>query len=286
MIALFPRGSRVVAAAAAFALVAACSATPAPPGAADAGGAPCPSGRGPTMVRVVSKSAGTFCIDSTEVTRDDYAGFTREVAGGKMTSKLVACANDADPTPDATCLKDPRVCKGDACGRHPQVCVDLCDAAGYCEWAGKRLCFADARTAGARTPLREEWELACSLGVNPDTGRNFRDWPYGDGQQLNAETCNIGLRSGTGCGPNPTGCSTLPVGSLPDCQGSVPGVYDLGGNVMEFVDVGAATPAGGAAVGPSFAFGRTAAEALSANCGFLLRGATRDLEIGFRCCAD
>jgi formylglycine-generating enzyme len=285
MIALFPRGSRVVTALGALVLAAACSATPGSPAGADAGGPPCPSGRGPTMVRVVSKSAGTFCIDSTEVTRDDYGVFTREVAAGKMSSKLAACANDADPTPDATCLKDPRVCKGDACGRHPQVCVDPCDAAAYCEWAGKRLC-RPAASPDAGTSSQGEWKVACSLGINPDTGRSFRRWPYGGGQQLNAETCNIGLRSGTGCGPNPTGCSTLPVGSLPDCQGSVPGVYDLGGNVMEWIDVVPERPEWGAAAGPSFAFGQTPFEADAADCGFLLDGTPRRFEIGFRCCAD
>lgn len=201
---------------------------------AGAGATPCPSAHGPKMVRVAKRTSGSFCIDSTEVTRDDYAAFLREVPAGRMKSSLPVCAKDTDPTPDATCLADRRVCKGDACGSHPQVCVGLCEAAAYCEWAGKRLCGALAGggaipRADLGNPDKEEWGFACGLGLE-------RRLPYGDGKTFNAETCNIGLRSETGCLGSGR-CTTLPVGSLPDCQGSVPGVFDLGGNVGEWVNL-------------------------------------------------
>jgi formylglycine-generating enzyme len=258
---------------------------------AGAGATPCPSAHGPKMVRVAKRSSGSFCIDSTEVTRDDYSAFLQEVPAGSMKSSLPVCAKDTDPTPDATCVADPRVCKGDACGRHPQVCVGLCEAAAYCEWAGKRLCGALAGggaipSADLGNPEKEEWGFACALGFE-------RALPYGDGKTFNAETCNIGLRSETGCLGSGR-CTTLPVASLPDCQGSVPGVFDLGGNVSEWVNfVGDGVPGFEEVFTRGASFRETGLEGVKPPafmaCNATQRGtlsARVDEETGIRCCAD
>ena len=59
----------------------------------------------------------------------------------------------------------------------PMSCVDWCDAAAYCAWAGKRLCGA---IGGGQTPeksvgdpLADEWLYVCTNGGKTK-------YPYGD----------------------------------------------------------------------------------------------------------
>jgi sulfatase modifying factor 1 len=123
-------------------------------------------------------------------------------------------------------LSSSLVCRGSGCDSQPQVCVDWCDAYAYCRAVGKRMCgkigggsneYADQNDAGL-----SQWYNACSShGANSD-------YPYGDTYQ--AAYCN-GYDLGLG--------TTVPVGSMPSCQSSVPGyagIYDLSGNVWEWED--------------------------------------------------
>lgn len=184
----------------------------------------CPGTGGPSMVMLPQG----YCIDSTEVTRDQYAAWL-------ATTPALPASSDANCgwkssgsyAADATCMTGGNVCEGAACGNHPQVCVDWCDAYAYCGAVGKRLCgkigggsntyssYADATTS--------QWFRACSSG-GPYT------YPYGSAYQ--ARYCNgydyLGSNN-----------KSLPVATLTTCQSSISdyvGVYDLSGNVWEWED--------------------------------------------------
>ncbi len=190
-------------------------------GSSGSGGAyTCPTSGGPTMVLLPQG----YCIDSTEVTRDQYAAWlaTNPSTSGQDT----VCAWNSDFTPDEMCMGASDVCYGANCGGHPQACVDWCDAFAYCKAVGKRLCgkigggsnghddYADA--------TKSQWYHACvSDGVNDA-------YPYGsayDGQACNG----VALHAGT----------TVPVATLPNCQSPVAGyegIFDLSGNLFEWED--------------------------------------------------
>jgi len=94
---------------------------------------------------------------------------------------------------------------------HPAVGVTFFGARFACESWGKRLCG------------KEEWERACG-------GPEGFLYPYGD--TYDASMCNT-CSDSDGCeGPY----DPLPVGSFPDCEGGYPGLFDMSGNVREWID--------------------------------------------------
>ncbi|MBS2016808.1 MAG: SUMF1/EgtB/PvdO family nonheme iron enzyme [Deltaproteobacteria bacterium] len=173
-------------------------------GGPDAGPA-CPTGRGPAMVRVALPDAAPFCIDSTEVTNAQYDEFFYGgTDGGRVAEGGVGAGTSC-----STVLAFTR--RADAAAPNlPVENVSWCDAFAYCRWAGRRLCqpLADG---GVET----EWTLACSNGGE-------RTYPYGDAY---APVCNDSFRE---AGP-------VTVGSQPGCEGGVPGLFDMSGNVGEYV---------------------------------------------------
>lgn len=90
----------------------------------------------------------------------------------------------------------------------PVVYVFWCQASAYCHWAGKSLCGR-----GAMQAVQSDWHRACA-------GPEATAFPYGD--VFEPDACNVGTDQ------------LEPVGSRPSCEGSIPGLYDLGGNVSEF----------------------------------------------------
>jgi hypothetical protein len=137
-------------------------------------------------------------------------------------------------------------------GVFPRANVDLATAADMCASAGKRLCTLD------------EWQQACwNLALNA--------YPYGD--EYEAYRCN-GLDVGRG-GIWPTGSSTA-------CVGGDPSLFDMSGNVAEWVDElagpGSSYALGGSYLDPAGAL-RCSDDATRAPTGSFP-------DVGFRCCAD
>lgn len=178
----------------------------------DAGG-PCPSGRGPAMVRVTD-TFGSFCIDATEVTNTQFNAFLADSTRPQAPS---ACAYRTSYGGAAR--------PGDAL---PVTNVDWCEAWMFCAWSGKRLC-------GSRNGARindfdvandskvSEWFAACSRSSSVR-------YPYGD--TADVQRCNGCDRAGK-CDAG--GADLVATASLP-CEGGYPGLFDMAGNVAEWED--------------------------------------------------
>jgi formylglycine-generating enzyme required for sulfatase activity len=219
----------------------------------------CPGQAGPTMVNV-----GSFCIDSTEVTNSQYAAFLN--AGPSLGLQPAVCSFNTDYTPGSNW---PYPSGQDD---YPVTFVDWCDAYAFCAWAGKRLCgdihggSLDPGSFG--DPTADERYYACSNG-------GTQDLPYGG--TYTAGACNLDQ-----AGP-------APVGSLAGCEGGFAGVFDLVGNVEEWLDSCTGTAGAGDTCidgTASFAVPGTSGEA-TVTCLFP-DSDTRNLtdpNVGFRCCA-
>lgn len=170
---------------------------------------PCPGTHGPTMVRI-----GQFCIDSTEVTNAQYAQFL--IAKGSDTSGQPAeCAWNTSYELFAPYWPQ--------AAANPVRSADWCDAAMFCQWAGKRLC---GKIGGGPVPTAsqlnagiDQWYYAC-------TGGAVTLWPYGDSYDPTLCHCKDLVDAGT----------VSAAGSLPGCQGGFPGVFDMSCNVWEWED--------------------------------------------------
>ena len=169
---------------------------------------------GPAMVNL-----GAFCIDSTEVTVAQYTQFLNAKAGD-MSGQADDCAkyNKSYTNTAPFCVTNMNPV---TYANYPAVCLDWCDAAAYCTWAGKRLCGAigtGAQLGGAdvQDPTKNEWAYACSNG-------GLTAFPYGNSPGVGV--CNLATRS--------------EVKSLPNCKGQSPPfdqIWDMPGNVSEFVN--------------------------------------------------
>ena len=186
----------------------------------DASGPDCAGNAGPPMVRVPIQAGGSYCVDTTEVTNTQYDEFLQSMPDPQGPTQPDLCkAFNASFTPNGW--------NGPPAGKegHPVVNVDWCDAAAYCRFAGKRLCGKVGGGPAAHNtqdadPINEQWYRACSIG-------GHRIYPYTDGDGYEPKACN-GKENSNG---------TVPTGSIASCEGGHCGLYDMAGNVSEWVDM-------------------------------------------------
>ncbi|MBK7218023.1 MAG: SUMF1/EgtB/PvdO family nonheme iron enzyme [Candidatus Promineofilum sp.] len=149
-----------------------------------------------------------FLIDETEVTNAAYAQC--------VAAEVCPRPARAGATYHQSYYGDP------AFDDYPVINVSWFNAAAFCEWRGARL------------PTEAEWEYAASF--DPVEQVKYRH-PWGDvfdGERLNF--CDVNCRTD---GPDAVWDDgfndTAPAGSFPDGR-SPAGVYDMLGNVMEWVN--------------------------------------------------
>lgn len=213
--------------------------------------APCTPDAGGAMKRV-----GSFCIDVGEVTGGEYDVFLARADAGTLPPPRAACAGAVDHTPSQVGWPE-----------LPVSGVSFCDADAYCASVGKRLC--GRRGGGALTPAgtstsladptTNEWYRACSKA-------GTKRLPYGN-ESVSGECATVNqlrVRSGR-------------------CEGGYGGMFDLVGNVEEWIDACASEDP----TATCFAAGGSALDSL-ADC-TTFHGYARANKFalaGFRCCAD
>ncbi len=237
----------------------------------------CPDRGGPTMVRV----AEGYCVDTTEVTRAQYAAWLVTNPATVNSQDVATCGWNTTFGPDAGCQTSSSVCQGTGCETHPQVCVDWCDAYAYCQAMGKRLC---GKIGGGAVDFNDFGVPAVSQWIGACSAQGQHRFPYGDVYQATA--CNGWDSSVNG---------TLPVGSLPGCRTvalGYAGIYDLSGNVHEWEDscVAGASTATCRTQGGSFqSHGADSFDSAYMSCRGMPLGQARNyagVELGFRCCSS
>ncbi|WP_394842688.1 formylglycine-generating enzyme family protein [Pendulispora brunnea] len=240
----------------------------------------CPSTRGPSMVQAhgLGPDASKFCIDSTEVTREQYAAFL--AANVATTGQPKACAFNKSFVPGDGFWPD----GGTRTGNHPVTGADWCDAYAYCKWAGKRLC-GDIK--GGPHPLGKvnespdadtsQWRLACTHAEDSEHLAPQQDFPYGG--TYNSRACN---------GKDQALGTTAPVASQPDCVGGFPGIYDMSGNANEWEDsCGSNDDDAGPEADPCVCRGGSYVQnEPKMHCAqpFTCRRDYEGVDVGFRCC--
>jgi sulfatase modifying factor 1 len=176
---------------------------------------------GPALVQM-----GGYCIDETEVTNAQYLAFwTEKHQGSDVAGQIPACSWNTSFTPDM--IGPPAVPWPPPAGteRRPVVEVNWCDAYAFCQWAGKRLCGKIGggrlpKWESAESPALSQWTKACA---GDGTGR-----PYPYGKEYDVTACNVQR-------PAESVNSLVDVASLGGCR-TPQGVYDLSGNVEEWLD--------------------------------------------------
>lgn len=205
--------------------------------------------RGARMIKATS-----FFVDATEVTVEAYGHF------------LTAKGDDTSGQPAECAWNDsfaPAVQNGAM--KEPVTHVDYCDAVAYCAWADKQLCGkvggGNLAFADLASPTKSQWFAACG-------GAKGQPYPYGS--TLKQGACNS------------NGMSVSAVASHAECEGASSGVFDMVGNVAEWVnacDANSGATDGCETIGGSFADDGTCSLSSLKHRDEQLPG------VGFRCCS-
>jgi formylglycine-generating enzyme required for sulfatase activity len=147
-----------------------------------------------------------WTIDSLEVTRSNYQAFLI-AKRGDVSGQSNACSSNTTYTPSTAWPPLPEELQ------LPVVNVDWCDASAYCNFMGQQLCGKVGGGAGTGDPNEGQWISACNGG---DATRL-----YAYGNSYVAGRCNS-------AGP-------AAVGSFPQCVGVSSKLFDMSGNVAEWI---------------------------------------------------
>jgi sulfatase modifying factor 1 len=225
---------------------------------------PCrrPGGRGGIYVAAAD---GDFCIDATEVTNGAYLAFTLARPNWGPADQPAYCGWNTSLKPFDPMWPRP----GE--DRFP-VAVDWCDAWSYCQWAGKRLCGqiggGPVAEQFATEPDRSKWYRACA-----GSGRSL--YPYGDA--YDPKRCN---------GVEYAQPQVREVGAVKSCEGRPPGLFDMSGNLYEWIDACSGTL--GADDSCRMMGGGFSSPDYELACSYRALNPRSHLvpNIGFRCCSD
>lgn len=236
---------------------------------------------------VLSKQTDGSCywIGQTEVTVDQYSRFLADRS--PPVTWEAACAwkttpsNPVAETSDLCTVMTNAEETGAFRGTKPIRCVDWCDARAYCQWAGMDLC-SGTDADGIVTPqdLPDQWGGACSTG----------GLAYVNGSTPVYAACNVGLNPGQCLAlVGQYSCAPADVGHFSACT-SPSGAEDMIGNVAEWVLQCGYTLDGGPGGADSLCQhrgGSFASSLVDATCSVAASHAraTRNREIGLRCCA-
>jgi formylglycine-generating enzyme required for sulfatase activity len=218
----------------------------------------CGSYKGAKMVRV-----GSFCIDTTEVTRGQFLEFLAAPTEDRNAAKPADCAwNTTDPTINTT---------SDLRGL-PVDDVNFCDAMAYCAWANKRLCGKIGGGPNApedfNNQAKSEWFSVCS----PD---GVQTYPYG--KDYIAARC-FTLEATLEATGSRTGCAGT---AKPYSE-----VFDLSGNVFEWENSCTASPKSTTTRCRTRGGGNMSGTTATCAKDDLTNVDTRLAGFGFRCCRD
>jgi formylglycine-generating enzyme len=247
----------------------------------------CPaSAPGPSMVEFGAPGGLRYCMDQTEVTQRQYTEFlAANVDPATQIHPLCGAGKNPDFSPRAEeppCNVVPTFVAGacaaddfdpEARGDEAVTCVDFCDAAAYCAWAGKRLCGVPGkpgRTLGDGFDEASEFRSALTASAshfhNACSERGSKVRPYA--AAVDADAC-----SGRKTVGSRLRCSML---------GKNGAVYDLMGGVAEWQD--SCTDDGRCrALGGMLVAGEERGSCEQD--GVFMSGAANPTT-GFRCCAD
>jgi len=224
---------------------------------------PCRGPRGPGGIYIAAPG-GDFCIDATEVTNGAYRAFTLARPNWGATDQPAYCSWNTSLMPADPMWPRP----GE--DRFP-VAVDWCDAWSYCNWAGKRLCGqiggGPIAEQFAAAPDRSQWYRACAGSMSS---------PYPYGASYDPRRCN-GVEFATP--------QAREVG-IRSCEGSYPGLFDMSGNLFEWIDACLALT--GADDSCRMMGGGFSSPNYELTCDYRALNPRNHLvaNIGFRCCAD
>jgi formylglycine-generating enzyme required for sulfatase activity len=155
--------------------------------------------------------------DAAQATSIDPGAWIRHpqqnfaISAGEVTVGQFQACVDAGKCDAATASKECNLGHADRAA-YPMNCVNFDGAQQYCTWVGGRLCTED------------EWQAACK-------GTDERAFPYG--AEFDAAACNVNPGSAAVAGGT---FDSAPVGAKTTCQGGLPGLFDMAGNVSEWLN--------------------------------------------------
>jgi formylglycine-generating enzyme required for sulfatase activity len=171
-----------------------------------------------------------YCIDGTEVTIRQYNEFLMAAeADAAAVAQPAECSWNTDVAVKIRGLCTPSHVDLSTRPDDPITCVNWCDAYAFCAWAGKRLCGKVGGGSLQVAPVNEvfdpqqaQWFAAC-------TDFGAYTFPYGatSANQYVRGACNT---------QDVDGGDIVAVASEPQCVGPYPNLYDMVGNVAEWLD--------------------------------------------------